>query len=133
MADLSLEENVALPLMLDGVARRLALRRAAAGLAEVGIQRLASRLPGEVSGGEAQRATIARALVARPRIVFADEPTGSLDSFNAELVLGLLLAAVRDHGAALLLVTHDQAMAGRLDRVVQLRDGRLTGGGEAGA
>jgi putative ABC transport system ATP-binding protein len=133
VADLSLEENVALPLMLDGVARRLALRRAAAGLAEVGIQRLASRLPGEVSGGEAQRATIARALVARPRIVFADEPTGSLDSVNAELVLGLLLAAVRDHGAALLLVTHDQAMAGRLDRVVQLRDGRLTGGGEAGA
>lgn len=127
VTDLSLQENVALPLMLDGIPRRLALRRAATALEDIGVGRLAPRLPGEVSGGEAQRATIARALVAEPAVVFADEPTGSLDSANADLAVELLLAGVRERGAALLLVTHDLVLADRADRVVSLRDGVIVG------
>lgn len=127
--DLTIAENVALPLLLDGTRRREALARAALLLTDLGIAQLAGRLPGAVSGGEAQRAAIARALVANPAVLFADEPTGALDSNNAAVVMQLLFQACRDRGAALLLVTHDLALAARADRVLRMQDGRLTVGG----
>ena len=127
VADLTVAENVALPLLLDGVPRRAALERAGRELAGLGLAGLADRFPGAVSGGEAQRAAIARALVAEPDVVFADEPTGALDGSNAAGVLELLLAGVRDRGAALLLVTHDRALAVQADRVLTVAGGRLVG------
>ena len=125
VGDLTVVENVALPLLLDGVGRSAALVRARAVLAELGIEHLAARLPGAVSGGEAQRTAIARALVADPAVLFADEPTGALDSANADVVVQLLFTAVRDRGTALLLVTHDLVLAGRAASVLTMRDGRL--------
>jgi putative ABC transport system ATP-binding protein len=123
VADLTVLENVALPLLLDGWPRRVALSRASQELAALGLAELADRFPGAVSGGQAQRAAIARALVAAPDVVFADEPTGSLDTGNSAAVLDLLLSAVRQRGAALLLVTHDLTLAARMDRVLTVTDG----------
>lgn len=123
--DLTLLENVALPMELRGVggpqARDVALGR----LATLGIDsRTAGRPAGAVSGGQAQRAAVARALVNSPSVIFADEPTGALDSANGTLVMDALLAA-REEGAAIVLVTHDAGIAARADRVVHLRDGRV--------
>lgn len=125
VADLTVLENVALPLLLDGCPRRAALSRAREELTGLGLAELTDRFPGAVSGGQAQRAAIARALVAEPDVVFADEPTGALDTANSASVLDLLLSAVRQRGAALLLVTHDPALAARMDRVLTVTDGRV--------
>jgi putative ABC transport system ATP-binding protein len=125
VADLTVLENVALPLLLDGWRRRAALSRASQELAALGLAELTDRFPGAVSGGQAQRAAIARALVAAPDVVFADEPTGALDTGNSAAVLDLLLSAVRQRGAALLLVTHDLTLAARMDRVLTVTDGRV--------
>ncbi len=115
-------ENVMLPLELDGVRTGAARRAAAAALAEVGIRNLADRFPDHMSGGQQQRAAIARALVGKRRLVLADEPTGALDSETGEAVMQVLRARV-DAGAAGLLVTHESRHAGWADRVVFLRDG----------
>jgi putative ABC transport system ATP-binding protein len=123
--ELSIEENVILPLLLDGASATAARRRAHDLLGRLGIGHLARRALGEVSGGEAQRAAVARALVAGPSVVFADEPTGALDSKNGAVVLDLLLEAAAAEGAAVVLVTHDAGVAGRADRVVALQDGRV--------
>jgi len=120
---LSVVENVALPLLLDGV--RGAERRARAMLDRVGVGHRATHLPGELSGGEMQRTAIARALVAEPELVLADEPTGNLDSATGAAILDLLAAQVADTGAAMLMVTHDVGAAARADRIVSLRDGKL--------
>jgi putative ABC transport system ATP-binding protein len=125
--DLSAVENVALPLLLDRVSRNEALRRATDVLDQVGMAAFTERLPGDLSGGEAQRVCIARAVVAQPSVVFADEPTGNLDSANAANVADLLMKAVVEGHTALLLVTHDLALAERLDSVLHMQDGRLTG------
>lgn len=123
--ELTLIENVALPLRLRGEKRVLAERSAHEQLARLGIGHLGSRRVGEVSGGELQRAAIARALVHRPSVVFADEPTGALDEDNRALVLLELLDAARESSAAVLLVTHAMSLAERADRRISISGGRL--------
>lgn len=126
-------ENVALPLLLDGTPRSQAQARARAALAAVGLAARAQHLPDRLSGGEAQRAAVARALVAAPPLVLADEPTGSLDAASADGVLALLRGAAAG-GAAVLLVTHDPRAAAYADRIVRLADGLVVAAtGEAGA
>ncbi len=122
--ELSCEENVALPLRLGGAGRRQARARAAEWLARLEVAELAGRLPGDVSGGQGQRVAVARALVTGPRVVFADEPTGALDSLNGERVMQLLTAAARESEAAVVLVTHEARVAAYADREVIVRDGR---------
>lgn len=122
---LSAEENVAIPLLLRGVNHRRARERARAALTDVGLEHRISHTPDQLAGGEQQRAAIARALVGDPRLILADEPTGNLDTETGDAVLGLLTALPRQHGAALLLVTHDARVAADADRVLGMRDGRL--------
>lgn len=123
--ELTLLENVALPLRLLQVGRREATARAAALLDELEVGSAASRRAGAASGGQVQRAAVARALVHCPSVVFADEPTGALDSATGELVLEALVATARDRGSAVLLVTHEAVVASHADREVVVRDGRL--------
>ena len=121
---LSVAENVALPLTLDRARR---VEPAVMEMLErVELGHRANHLPGELSGGEMQRAAIARALVSHPALILADEPTGNLDSATGEAILDLLTDRVRETGAALLMVTHDAGAAGRADRVLSLRDGRVS-------
>jgi putative ABC transport system ATP-binding protein len=122
--ELTCLENVALPLRLDGARRREAQRRAAGWLERLEVTGVAGKRPGEVSGGEGQRVAVARALVTGPRVVFADEPTGALDSLNGERVMRLLTDAARQSGAAVVLVTHEPRVAAYSDREVVVRDGR---------
>jgi putative ABC transport system ATP-binding protein len=121
--DLSLTDNVALPLLLEGHERAAARRAALEWLERVGVAEDAAAVPGELSGGQNQRAAVARALVTGPGIVFADEPTGSLDSQAGEQMMELLLSSARTGGAALVIVTHDNMVAAYADREVRLRDG----------
>ncbi|HVZ07689.1 ABC transporter ATP-binding protein [Rhodopila sp.] len=118
-------ENVVLPQMIAGVARRRAEERAKGLLSSFGLTDRLGHLPGKLSGGEQQRVAIARALANRPKILLADEPTGNLDVPTAEKVFIELLAAVRAHGLAALIATHNPELAERMDRIVTLRDGRL--------
>lgn len=120
LADLSLVENVELPLRLLGESKRMARTRAMQALARLEVDRFAHRTAGEVSGGQAQRIAVARALIHRPSIVFADEPTGALDRDSAQLVLAGFLALAREQGTAVLLVTHDPEVAGLAHRQVEL-------------
>jgi ABC-type lipoprotein export system ATPase subunit len=121
---LSVSENVALPLTLDRA--RSVDAPVLEMLDRVGLAHRAAHLPGELSGGEMQRAAIARALVSHPALILADEPTGNLDSATGEGILELLISRVRETGAALLMVTHDTGAASRADRVLALRDGRVS-------
>lgn len=123
--ELSLLDNVALACELVDVGRREAIRRAAEVLDQLGVGPLASRRPGQVSGGERQRAAVGRALVHRPRVVFADEPTGALDTDNGALVMDQLLASASDAGAAVVVVTHDRTVAGRCGRLLTMVDGQV--------
>jgi putative ABC transport system ATP-binding protein len=120
---LTVTENVSLQLALDD--RQGAHARALDLLAELGLAQEAGRYPDELSGGQRQRVAVARALVHRPGLIVADEPTGSLDPGNAEGVVELMLAAQRATGATLVLVTHEPVVAATLQRTVALRDGRL--------
>jgi putative ABC transport system ATP-binding protein len=122
---LSALENTSLPLTLAGVSIDEADERAAAVLASLGLGARVHHLPEALSGGEQQRVAVARALVAGPRVVFADEPTGSLDSRAGARVLDALIDAARARQAALLMVTHDPGVAERADRVLQYRDGEV--------
>ncbi len=124
--ELTIGENVALPLRLNGVHRRDAESRALEMLGRLGIAGEASRRPSEAAGGQAQRAAVARALIHHPRLVFADEPTGSLDTENKGIVLQELIALARGADAAVLLVTHEVDVAEVADRRVTLKDGRTT-------
>jgi putative ABC transport system ATP-binding protein len=122
--ELAAVENVALPLMLGGRPRARALAEAAPWFERLQLAGLERRRPGELSGGEAQRVALARALVTRPDVVFADEPTGSLDSLAGELVMDLLVDTARAQGATVLVVTHEPRVAAYADREVVIRDGR---------
>ena len=122
---LDVVENVAMPLLLNGDSRASAAARARPLLAAVGLANRAQHLPSELSGGELQRAAIARALIANPRLVLADEPTGNLDSTTASEVMDLLLSRVREQGLTMMLVTHDPTIAARADRVLTMTDGVL--------
>ena len=120
-------ENVEVPLLLDGAGPAERAARVREGLERVGLTAHGAKLPDQLSGGEQQRAAIARALVGRPSLVLADEPTGSLDSVTAQEITALLIAAAREHGAAVVLVTHDPTVAAHADRVVTLHSGHLRG------
>lgn len=124
--EVSLTANVALPLRLQGVARSEAEDRAEEWLGALGLVEESVRLPGECSGGERQRAAVARAFVHAPSLVLADEPTGALDRGTSELVVDSMLEQQRRSGAAMVVVTHDDAVAERMDRVVDLVSGVLT-------
>jgi putative ABC transport system ATP-binding protein len=124
--ELSVADNIALPLLLDGVKRKDAYQRAASWLGRLELDGLGGRRTGELSGGQAQRVAVARALVARPRVLFADEPTGSLDSLAGEKVMSLLVGLTREEGTTVVLVTHDARVAACTDREVLVRDGRVT-------
>jgi len=123
--ELTAEQNVALPLLLSGTRRSPAMTAARKWFAVLGLDGLEGRRSGELSGGQAQRVALARGLVAGPQVLFADEPTGSLDSVSGELVMDLLTAGVREHGTTVVLVTHDARVAAYADREVVVRDGRV--------
>ncbi len=124
--ELTAEENVALPLLLSGTRRGPAMAAARKWFPALGLDGLEGRRSGELSGGQAQRVALARGLVAGPEVLFADEPTGALDSVSGELVMDLLVAAAREHGATVVLVTHDARVAAYADREVVVRDGTVS-------
>jgi putative ABC transport system ATP-binding protein len=124
--ELTAEENVALPLLLSGTRRGPAMTAARNWFPVLGLDGLERRRSGELSGGQAQRVALARGLVASPEVLFADEPTGALDSVAGELVMDLLTAAAREHGTTVVLVTHDARVADYADREVIVRDGTVS-------
>lgn len=121
--DLSATLNVAFPLMLSGKRRRESEEAARGLLDELGVGDVADKVPGDMSGGQSQRVAVARALITQPTVIFADEPTGSLDSRNAAFVVGLLAGAARDRGSAIVLVTHSERVSEVADREVTIQDG----------
>lgn len=121
--ELTALENVALPLLLGGTRRADATDRAAEWFGPLGLDGLEHRRSGELSGGEQQRVALARGLVSHPEVLFADEPTGSLDSLAGEQVMDLLSAAARQRGTTVVLVTHEPRVAAYADREVVVRDG----------
>ncbi len=123
--ELTAEENVALPLLLGGVKRAAALKAARPWFERLGLAGLERRRSGELSGGQAQRVALARGLVARPGALFADEPTGALDSLTGEQVMDLLVASAREEGTTVVLVTHEARVAAYADRQVIVRDGKV--------
>ncbi|MFH1661322.1 MAG: lipoprotein-releasing ABC transporter ATP-binding protein LolD [Pseudomonadota bacterium] len=125
LAEFSALENVAMPLLIRRMERAEALARAGEILTAVGLGHRVEHRPGELSGGERQRAAIARALVSDPSCLLADEPTGNLDSHTASVVFGLLIDRVREQQTSLIVVTHDQRLAAKADRVLNLNDGVL--------
>jgi len=123
--ELTAVENAAIPLMLNGMPRAAAQQHAASWLAALGLAGMEDRRIGELSGGQAQRVAIARAQVAGASVIFADEPTGALDSHTSADVMDALIASTTDRGRTLVVVTHDEGVAARCGRVVRLRDGRI--------
>jgi len=123
--ELTAEENVALPLLLGGTRREEALREARGWFERLDLQGMERHRTGEMSGGQSQRVALARGLVGHPDVLFADEPTGSLDSLNGELVMGLLTHAAREQGSTVILVTHESRVAAYADREVIVRDGKV--------
>jgi putative ABC transport system ATP-binding protein len=124
--ELTAEENVALPLLLGGTRRGKAIAQARVWFDRLGLDGLERRRSGELSGGQAQRVALARGMVTHPEVVFADEPTGSLDSLAGEHVMNLLTDSARTEGATVILVTHDARVAAYADREVIVRDGHVT-------
>jgi putative ABC transport system ATP-binding protein len=123
--ELTVADNIALPLLLNRAGRRRAYATARAWLPRLGLDDLGDRRTGELSGGQAQRVALARALVAKPTVLFADEPTGSLDTVTGELVMELLVDTAREEGATVIVVTHDARVAAYADRNVTVRDGKV--------
>lgn len=125
--ELTVEDNVALPLLLNKKDKKEAYKKAKRWIAEVGLSGKENNLPGELSGGQAQRIAIARAMVIEPRILFADEPTGSLDTFNSEKVMELFIKTAKEHGTTVIMVTHEPSIAAYADREIVVRDGKIVG------
>ena len=124
--ELTAEENVALPLLLGGARRQEALRVARTWFERLQLEGLEGHRAGEMSGGQAQRVALARGMVAQPEVLFADEPTGSLDSLTGEIVMDLMTSVAREEGTTVVLVTHEARVAAYADREVILRDGVVT-------
>ncbi|WLQ08563.1 ABC transporter ATP-binding protein [Arthrobacter oryzae] len=133
LPELTATDNVSIPLLLAGTRRPEARRRSRELLERLGLDGLGARLPGELSGGQAQRVAVARALVTSPAVLFADEPTGSLDSLASENVLALMLELVREAGTTVVMITHDARTAAYADREVMVRDGAVGAGYRASA
>ncbi len=125
--ELSVHDNVAMPLLLNGVHRKEAYARAKKWIEQVGLSSKEASLPGEISGGQAQRVAIARAMVIEPKVLFADEPTGSLDSLNSEKVMELFIRTAKENGTTVIMVTHEPTIAAYADREVIVRDGQIAG------
>ena len=125
--ELPVRDNVALPLLLRGEKKRDAYRAADAWLSTVGLKDVARSLPQTLSGGETQRAAIARAMAINPKLIFADEPTGSLDSVNSKNIMELIVLMAHQYNAAVVMVTHSEEVADFSDRIVRLRDGQIEG------
>ena len=123
--ELSTADNIALPLLLNRVRRKTAYQTAQSWLVRLGLAELGARRTGELSGGQAQRVALARALAPRPKVIFADEPTGSLDSLASENVMDLLVGLAREEGTTVVLVTHDARVAAYADREAIVRDGKV--------
>ena len=123
--ELTVADNIALPLLLNRVKRKAAYASADGWLPRLGLDGLGGRRTGELSGGQAQRVALARAVVAQPRVLFADEPTGSLDTLTGEMVMDLLVGIAREEGMTVVLVTHDARVAAYADREVIVRDGKV--------
>jgi putative ABC transport system ATP-binding protein len=123
--ELTVADNIALPLLLNRAGRKNAYSQAKAWLPRLELDGLGERRTGELSGGQAQRVALARALVAQPKVLFADEPTGSLDTLTGELVMDLLVSLAREEGTTVVLVTHDARVAAYADREVMVRDGKV--------
>ena len=130
--ELTSADNVALPLLLNRESRKKAYRQAGSWLERLGLGGLEGRRSGELSGGQAQRVALARALVVSPKVIFADEPTGSLDSLTGEQVMNLLVDSARAEGTTVVLVTHDARIAAFADREVVVRDGVVSDYSRAG-
>jgi putative ABC transport system ATP-binding protein len=130
--ELTSADNVALPLLLNRESRKKAYRQAGSWLERLGLGSLEGRRSGELSGGQAQRVALARALVVSPKVIFADEPTGSLDSLTGEQVMNLLVDSARAEGTTVVLVTHDARIAAFADREVVVRDGVVSDYSRAG-
>ncbi|EPH03243.1 hypothetical protein HMPREF1531_01301 [Propionibacterium sp. oral taxon 192 str. F0372] len=128
LPDLSAVDNVTLPLLMSGVSRKQAIVQAREILDGLGLGDQFDKLPAQMSGGQAQRVAVARALVTSPRILFADEPTGALDSLAAERTMEALTSAAKAAGAAVVIITHDPRTAAHADREVMVRDGRISSG-----
>ncbi len=124
--ELTAEENVALPLLLGGTRREEALGAARSWFERLDLEGMERHRTGEMSGGQSQRVALARGLVSHPDVLFADEPTGSLDSLNGEMVMNLLTRAAREQGSTVILVTHEPRVAAYADREVIVRDGQVT-------
>jgi putative ABC transport system ATP-binding protein len=129
LPDLSAVDNVTIPLLLGGTRRREALQLAKVWLERLGVAGHSGKLPAQLSGGQAQRVAVARALITKPAVLFADEPTGSLDSLAAENVMLALTEAARATGTTVVLITHDPRTAAYADRELVVRDGQITFGG----
>ena len=127
VSELSVHDNVALPLLLNGIKRKDAYKAAKSWIHKVGLQGKEDNLPGELSGGQAQRVAIARAMVIEPKILFADEPTGSLDSLNSEKVMELFIKMAKENGTTVIMVTHEPSIAAYADREIIVRDGQISG------
>lgn len=126
LPDLTAAENVSLPLMINRASRHEALRRATSALEDVGLGDRISHLAGHLSGGEQQRVAVCRALISRPSLVLADEPTGNLDTAIGDEIAHSLVSYARDNQALLVIATHNSALAGLCDRILILKDGRLS-------
>jgi putative ABC transport system ATP-binding protein len=124
--ELTAEENVALPLLLGGMRRDEAIREARSWFERLDLEGMEGHRTGEMSGGQSQRVALARGLVTHPDVLFADEPTGSLDSLSGELVMQLLTSAAREQGSTVVLITHEPRVAAYADREVIVRDGIVT-------
>ena len=125
LPEFTAEENVAMPLLIRREPKAVAIEKAREILGRVGLGERLTHKPGELSGGERQRAAVARALIARPQLVLADEPTGNLDAGNGEHVMQLMLELNQELQTSLVIVTHDMAIAERMDRILVLENGRL--------
>ena len=124
--ELTVADNIALPILLNRGGRRKAYSLAGSWLPRLGLDDLGHRRIGELSGGQAQRVALARALVTQPAVLFADEPTGSLDTLTGEMVMDLLTGVAREEGITVVLVTHDARVAAYADREIMVRDGKVT-------